>query len=231
MSLKLFRNTEFVQSSLTSHTRESQALHPAALIVLASVWIAVLGNLPLWQSLMQLPGDGGWWVPLLRVLTLTLQIALALSLLLSLLAWRGLLKWVVVLLLILSALATMSMQAGVTYIDQPAMGKMIHGGLRAWVARSDPTWILPGLALLVVPLLWLLPTALRRLGFFRQLLWNLGIAAVSIGLLLGSAYLFVGENQALMKAHPMLYEQINPLSSLYALARMAAELLPAGFMR
>lgn len=227
MSLKLFRNTEFVQSSLISHTRESQAMHPAALIVLASVWIAVLGNLTLWQTLLQLPAEGVIQV-LLRCLILGLQIALALAALLSLLAWRWLLKLAVVLLLILSAVAMMSMQGGVPYIDTPAMDKMLKGGLRAWLARSDPTWILPGLALLVVPLLWLLPTPVRRLGLLRQLLCNLIILVVSVALLLGLAYLFAGENRVLMQVHPMLYEQLNPLSSLHALGRLAWDLLPAG---
>lgn len=227
MALKLFRNTEFVQSSLISHTQESQALHPAALIVLASVWIAVLGNLPLWQSLLQLPSAGGFTV-FLRCLMLAMQIALALAALLSLLAWRGLLKWAVVLLLVLSALGTMSMQGGIPYIDTAAMDKVVRGGLRAWMARADAGWIMPALALLVVPLLWLLPTPLRRLGLLRQLLSNLATLIVALALLLGSAYLFVRENQAMMKIHPMLYEQVNPLSSLYALGRMAWDLLPAG---
>ncbi len=230
MALKLFRNTEFVRSSLISHTQESQALHPAALIVLASVWIAVLGNLTLWQSLLQLPAEGGFMV-LLRCLMLALQIALALAALLSLLAWRWLLKWAVVLLLIISALGTMSMQGGIPYIDTVGMDKVLRGGLRAWLARSDPGWIMPALALLVVPLLWLLPTPLRRLGFLRQLLWNLAILIVALALLLGSAYLFVQENQAMVQIHPMLYEQVNPLNSVYALARLGWDLLRAGLLR
>ncbi len=230
MALKLFRNTEFVQSSLTSHTQESQALHPVALVVLASVWIAVLGNLTLWQSLLQLPTEGGLLV-LLRCLTLALQIALALAALLSLLAWRWLLKPAVVLLLIISALGTMSMQGGIPYIDTAAMDKALRGGLRAWMARSDPSWIMPALTLLIVPLLWLLPTPVRRLGWVRQLLGNLATLIVCSALLLGLAALFMQQNQALMQMHPMLYEQVNPLSSLYALGRIAWDLLPPGLLR
>lgn len=230
MSLKLFRNTEFVQSSLISNTQDSQAMHPAALIVLASLWIAILGNLTLWQTLLQLPSDGLIQV-MLRCVVLGLQIALAVAALLSMLAWRWLLKLSVVLLLILTAVSMMSMQSGVPYMDTPAVDKMLRGGLRAWLARSDPSWILPALALLIVPLLWLLPTPVRRFGFLRQLRWNIGMLIVSIGLLLGLAYLFVGENQKLMQIHPMLYEQLNPLSSLNALGRLGWDLLPASAAR
>ena len=58
MALKLFRDTEFASSSLTSHKREELAMHPLGLVALASVWMAVLGNLTLWQTLLQLPSEG-----------------------------------------------------------------------------------------------------------------------------------------------------------------------------
>jgi lipid A ethanolaminephosphotransferase len=230
MSLKLFRNTEFAQSTLRSHVQDSQATHPVSLVLLASVWIAILGNFALWQTLLQLPGSGMFQV-LLRCLVLALQVALALSALLSLLAWRWTLKPAILLLLIVSALGAMSMQGGVTHIDQPAMDRMVQGGLRAWLARSDPSWIMPVLALLVVPVIWLLPTPVRRLTLLRQALSNLALLVVSVLLLLGSAYLFIGQNQQLMQVHPVLYEQVNPLASLYALARMAADMLGAGLAR
>jgi lipid A ethanolaminephosphotransferase len=221
MSLKLFRDTEFASSTLRSHHREELAMHPLTLVALASLWLALLGNVTLWQTLLQLPADGLFQV-LTRCVVLMLQIFLALCALLSLLAWRWTLKPAIALLMVVSALAAMSMQASAAHtIDQAALNKMAQAGLRAWLAQSDPSWIFPVLALLVVPMVWLLPTPLRRLGLLRRVLANLAMFVVAAGLLLGSARLFIHENQLLMKIHPVLYEQVNPLASLYALWRMA----------
>jgi lipid A ethanolaminephosphotransferase len=221
MSLKLFRDTEFASSTLRSHHREELAMHPLMLVVLASLWLALLGNLTLWQTLLQLPAEGMLQV-ITRCLVLLLQIFLALCALLSLLAWRWTLKPAIALLLVIAALAAMSMQASAAHtIDQAALNRMAQAGLRAWLAQGDPSWVFPVLALLVVPMLWLLPTPVRRLGLLRRILANLAMFVVAMGLLLGSARLFIHENQLLMKIHPVLYEQVNPLASLYALWRMA----------
>lgn len=220
MSLKLFRNTQFAQSTLRSHTQESLAMHPASLVLLASAWMAILGNLALWQTLLQLPSAGLWQV-VLRCVVLALQITLALSALLALLNWRWLLKPAILILLVITALAAMSMDAGVNRIHQGAMDTMLRGGFKAWVARLDPNWILSALALIVVPMIWMLPTPTRRLGLARLALSNLALLLVSLLLLLGLAWLFVDQNRLLIQIHPVLYEQVNPLASLYALAQMA----------
>lgn len=222
MTLKLFRDTQFASSSLTSHKREELAMHPLGLVALAAVWMAVLGNLQLWQTLLQLPAEGILQV-LLRCSVLAVQIFLALCALLALLNWRWSLKPAITLLLLLSAVAAMSMQANATHtINEAALAMMAKGGLRGWLAGSDPSWIFPVLALIIMPMVWLLPTPVRRVGLLRRGLTNLAMSTVCIGLLLGSARLFLRENQLLMQIHPVLYEQVNPLASLWALWRMAA---------
>ena len=221
MALKLFRDTEFASSSLTSHKREELAMHPLGLVALARVWMAVLGNLTLWQTLLQLPSEGIGQV-MLRCGVLAVQIFLALCALLALLNWRWTLKPAITLLLLLSAIAAMSMQASATHtINQAALAMIAKGGVRGWLAGSDPSWIFPVLALIIMPMVWLLPTPVRRTGLLRRALTNLAMFALCIGLLLGSARLFLHENHVLMQIHPVLYEQVNPLASLWALWRTA----------
>lgn len=72
-----------------------------------------------------------------------------------------------------------------------------------------------------MPMIWMLPTPTRRLGLARLALSNLALLLVSLLLLLGLAWLFVDQNRLLIQIHPVLYEQVNPLASLYALAQMA----------
>ena len=159
---------------------------------------------------------------MLRCSVLAVQIFLALCALLSLLNWRWSLKPAITLLLLLSAVAAMSMQASATHtINQAALAMIAKGGLRGWLAGSDPSWIFPVLALIIMPMVWLLPTPVRRVGLLRRALANLAMFALCIGLLFGSARLFLHENHVLMQIHPVLYEQVNPLASLWALWRMA----------
>ena len=82
----------------------SQRRMPAALLVAgASVWMAGAGNAPLWRELSDLgvlQSQGGW----LLVFALAGMMAAALHALLSLVAWRPVLKPAIVVLLFASAL-------------------------------------------------------------------------------------------------------------------------------
>ena len=52
-----------LQSSSTAPSAPRRALHPAWVVALISLWLATACNLPLWQEVARLPGQGslrGW---------------------------------------------------------------------------------------------------------------------------------------------------------------------------
>ena len=129
MSLRLFHVTEFAQSML-SPADQREARHPAQLLLLASLWLALAGNLPLWRELARLPMDFGslLWIGLCFGLLTTA----ALGVLLSLLNWSWLLKISVMPLLANSAIrrSTSRLAAG-SRLDVGSSSSRISGSSRS----------------------------------------------------------------------------------------------------
>jgi lipid A ethanolaminephosphotransferase len=152
----------------------------------------------------------------LLALTLGGLLATTLFALLSLLAWRPVLKGAVILLLLASAAGAYFMWTYHAVID---------GGIAASVLQTDTdevrallTWrfALTLLALAIVPsvLVWRLPVARRP--WPRQALRNTGAAAIALLLF---AALLLASFQSLastMRNHKHLRYLLNPLNTLYA---------------
>ena len=78
-----------------------RALHPAWVVVVISVWLATVCNLPLWRALATLPGQGSlrsWGF----AVAFAVIIAAGNAALLSLLAWRLTLKPAATVLLLMA---------------------------------------------------------------------------------------------------------------------------------
>lgn len=214
MGLRLFHITEFAQSML-SPAAQREARHPALLVLLASLWLALAGNLPLWRELARLPMDGGqllWIGACFGLLTTAL-----LGALLSVCNWPGLLRSLITLLLWLTALNSLLLWSG-------------HGALRlswhpaAWqpvVAqlRAISLWhqlLVFGL-LALAPSVWLWQVRLRRVAMQHRLPQNLVLLALFAALL---ALAWFGARQALL---PMLQDQprwlelLSPFNTLLSL--------------
>lgn len=172
--MRLFHITEFASTLLTSS--QLRARHPAGLVLLASLWIALLGNLPLWGALIDLPENE----PALRLaLRLAVGNVTALFLLLTLVNWSWLLRIGITALLWLAAFNSLLLWTGGSALDLAAFGHVAtfetHVGrlvkhlfaLRWW----QPTLVLGLLAF--VPTLWLWNVTLRRVPFAQRLAQNL----------------------------------------------------------
>lgn len=216
MGLRLFHITEFAQSML-SPAAQRESRHPALLLLLASLWVAVVGNLPLWRELARLPIDAG---PLLWLgLCFALLTAAVLGIGLSLLNWPGVLRSVIILLLWLVALNTLLLWAGHSALQlnlQPAVWKAALAQLRAL-----PTWqLLLGFGLLALaPSMWLWQVRMRRVALLNRLPQNLLLAGVFAGLL---ALVWLGGRQALLpllQDQPRWLELLNPFNTLLSLRR------------
>jgi len=193
---------------------------PAVLIVAVSLWLATLGNLPLWQALaglQLLQGPAG----LLLGLALGLGITASLVLLGAALAWRWTLKPTLIAALLLAALASHYMAALHVVID----ATMVRNVLQSNPHEAADLLGLPLLATLAVLaglpawLVWRAPLVYgawpQRLG--RNALLALAAAAVLVVVVL-AAYPPLA---ATMRSHKPLRYTINPLNSLVALADVA----------
>ncbi len=204
MRLRLFHITEFANSML-SPAEQREARHPALLLLLASLWLALAGNLPLWRELARLPMDAGSfvWITLCFALITTA----ALGLLLSLLNWPWLLKGVITLLL----------WAGHAYLSAGALPQglpVVLGQLRAL-----PLWqtALALAVLALLPTIWVWRLTLRRVALPTRLPQNLLLALLCTCLL--AAVWFAGRNALLplLQDQPRWLELISPFNTLLSL--------------
>ncbi|NMM82074.1 phosphoethanolamine transferase [Acidovorax sp. SRB_14] len=209
------------RSAAASAVPARRPLHPAALVLLVSLWLATACNLPLWRAVAALPGHSG-----LRGLGFALAFAaivLAGNLaLLSLLAWGRVLKPVLAAMLLVAALGAYFMLS---------YGIVIDPGMLINVVQTDPreagdllNWRLAATVLVLVgpPLWWLLRQPVRPLGAWRHLLHN-GLLLLAAALLaLGSLLLVFQDFASTMRNHTQLRYLINPLNSVYALGYAAA---------
>jgi glucan phosphoethanolaminetransferase (alkaline phosphatase superfamily) len=214
MSLRLFHITEFAQSML-SPAAQREARHPAFLLLLASLWLAAVGNFPLWRELARLPMDGGQllWIGLCFGLLATG----ALGVLLSALNWPWLLRTVIIVLLWLSALNSVLLWSGHDALRlsvQPAAWQAVIAQVRA-----VPVWqslLVFGL-LALVPTLWLWQTRVRRVVLTHRLPQNLLLLVLFIGLL---ALVWLGGRHALLpllQDQPRWLELLNPFNTFLSL--------------
>ncbi len=188
---------------------------PALIVLLASVWLAVAGNLALWQTLSRLPDIAG-----IRGLVFSAAFALiiagAVTVVLSLFAWRWTLKPVISLLLLLAAFATYYMVMYGIVVDTPMVINVFQTDVRE--ARDQLSWqlLLSILVLAVLPMVWLWPQVLPKQTWRQQVLRNaalfIGGLVVTIGTTLGVFQDF----SSLMRNYTDLRYKINPLNSVYA---------------
>jgi len=202
MGLKLFRTTEYSSSSLFTHTRPQAGLWPATLLIISGLWLAGPGNVALWRA-VAIGTSGTSGTGALLAIALGAGIAAFVCALLSLVAWRGLLKPAVSVLLMLSA-------AGAYLL----LSETSPAGLEPW---SGWKRVLLVLALFVVPMLLVWRAPVRLISLRRQLTGNAIILAVSLAVLAG-VLAVAGQNlQALVSYKPGWACMINPAAAVLKL--------------
>jgi lipid A ethanolaminephosphotransferase len=221
-SLKLFRTTEFALSSFFSPERERAALRPFWVIVVASIWIATVCNLALWQQLgrlSELDNARGVWFGI----GFAVMIFAANSALLSLLAWRWTLKPAITLFLLAGAFGTYFMLSYGVVIDTPMMVNALQTNPRE--VGNLVSWRMLGYVLVlgVLPAVWLWRKPLKRLGLGRQLLSNIIVLIASCVVLVVVTAVLFKDLSSVMRNHSQLRYLINPLNSFYALGDIAAK--------
>jgi len=192
---------------------------PAWVVWPAALWLATVGNLPLWQRLWGMGVTAA--VP-----ALLLPVLGVLAALLSLLAWPRLLRPLASLLVVVSALNSHFMWQYGAVIDPTMMANVVHTDVRE--VQDLLSWSLPlTLGLLVGPPLWWIwrrPVGWR--GPLPQAARNL--AGAGIGLAVALAVVLPGYPHlaSLARNHKPVRYMINPLNTVYASARLLADQVP-----
>ncbi|MDB5932517.1 MAG: phosphoethanolamine--lipid transferase [Polaromonas sp.] len=221
-TLSLFPFSTVPHHTAAASQTAGPAVRPLWLVVLASLWIATVCNLALWQELARLPDVSGDSLALV-CMALGLVIALATAGLLSLLAWRWTLKPAITVFLLAAAFGAYFMLAYGVVIDKTMMLNTLQTDLRE--TRDLLNWRLGAtvLVMAVLPGFFIWRQPLRQPGLGRQALANALTLLVSCTLLVLVVILSFQGLAPLMRNNTQLRYLINPLNSFYALGAVAAK--------
>ena len=164
MALRLFRTTGY--STLLMPGEARIAPHPARLVLLASLWLAIACNVAVWRAL---GGSLDWRMAAASALV----IGGASGIVFSLLAWRRTLKPVVTLALIAGALVAAGLWNQRLPVETIWQGPP-RSLLPPWTSFMRWEVLLMVLGLAVVPIVWLWNHAVRRLPGPSQFRANVG---------------------------------------------------------
>ena len=204
----------------------SSATHRATWHVVwpVALWLATVGNLPLWQRVHAL-GDslGQSWQ---LVAALGVPVFGLVAALLSLLAWPRVLRPAASVLVVAAALASHFMSQYGVVIDPTMLSNALHTDARE--VRDLLSWhLLPALVFVAgPPLWWIWHRPLRPHRPWARLGRNaLGVSG-GIALLLGAGLLGYAQLASMARNHKPLRYMINPLNVVYAATRVASDQLP-----
>ena len=200
---------------MTRHT-----VSAAAIVGAAALWMAAAGNLALWHRLHTLDLLRGPHGALLG-LALLLMLWAALTAVLSLFAWRRTLKPAIALLLAITALASHFMASYGVVVDAGMVTNALQTDVHEARALLDGPLLVSLLWLALLPIAALWGQGVRYAGAGRQLLRNLLLALGALGVLAAVVLASFQPLASLMRNHKDVRYLLNPLASVYALARVA----------
>ncbi len=225
MSAFLLRLRSFSLTSRTGPPPTSTPLrthHPVWVVVLVSIWLATVCNVPLWREVAHLPGQGtlrGWGF----ALAFAVIVAAGNAALLSLVAWRRTLKPAVLVLVLMAAFGAYFMLAYGIAVDSSMLVNVMQTDVKE--AGDLFNWRMLGTVLVLAapPLLWLYRRPVRRLHAMRHLAHNGLLLVGSIAVIVACLLLVFQDFASTMRNHTKLRYLINPLNTVYALGHIATK--------
>lgn len=196
--------------------------NPLSLLVAAALWIATVGNWPLWRAVLALPEFAGAGGVMFALVFAGMVAALTVGLL-ALVAWPRMLKPVLTMALLASAAGAHFMGMYGVVIDSSMMINVLQTDIRETRDLIN-LWLLLSLVVIgVIPaaLVWRIRLGVR--GWGRQWLLNVGAAVLAL-LMVGALFFVVSADfSAAMRNHKNLRFMINPWNSVYATAMVVRE--------
>lgn len=243
MSIKLFRVTEFAESVFFTPQSQRGSVHPATVVLLASLWLASVGNLALWQSLwptlfLSLPQSlaalsdtGPGWPALAgaaRLAGLAVLVMAAALVPLALVCWRWTLKIGITLLLFAAALGTcilwQQQQSGqAAGINATLLAQLVFGPDRNLARFFNWQCALAVLLVAVLPALLLWRTRVRRISFVHNVLANAIILVASYAIWAGATALKDPDFQEIVQKHKADPSSVNPINTLSAAGELVSK--------
>jgi len=214
-----------VSPLLARFLRPGSAWSIPALVMVVAAWLATVGNVALWRQFAALPEASGLR-GLLFAAGMGLWIAAVLTAVLSLTAWPRVFKPVAVALLLTAAASTHFMLAFSVVIDPSMLLNVLHTDSREVADLLSPGLFITLLGVGIAPAWWLWRQPMRPSRWQGRLGAN---ALLLLGSLLVAGLLLVAMFQdfaSLMRNHKQVRYLINPLNSVYALARTASTAVP-----
>ena len=210
--------SRFLPPSLSS----PPAPKPRRLLLWTSLWIATVGNLPLWRELAHLPelhNARGLWFALCFMLMITGATAA----LLGLVAWRFTLKPAITCFLLVAAAGAYFMLAYGVVIDPTMMVNALQTDLHE--TRDLVGWQMLATVLVLggLPAWWVWRQPVASAPVLRQLWRNLLTFGLGLAVLVAATFTIFQPLASVMRNHTQVRYLINPLNSFYALGRVAAK--------
>ena len=207
---------------LYDSARTGRTHHPLWLVLIYSLWIATVCNIPLWREWSRMPE-----LQNLRGLAMGLgfaaTITATMAFLFSLLNWRWTLKPAITLSLFAAAFGAHFMLSYGIVIDSSMLVNALETDLRETRDLVNTQMLGTVLVMAVLPTIWLWRQRTPRPSVLRQIGSNLLTAVLALGVLVGSLVLIFQDFSSLMRNHTEQRYLINPLNSFYALGDIAAK--------
>ena len=196
------------------------AWHPVSLLLLLSLWIATLGNFPLWTALWHLPETHGLQATG-TLAVLVLVVFAATLLLLCLMVWPRWRKPAGIFLLSVTASSSYFMASYGIVIDPTMLTNAVQTDARE--ALELVSWpLLVTLALgVALPGLWWWRQPVRPVGAARLVAQQVGAALLALLVAVVLLWASFQDVASLMRNHKPLRYMINPFNSVYAVARVS----------
>lgn len=191
--------------------------NPLSMAIVGAVWLASVGNWPLWLRLTSLPemgtARGALFVAGAFVIIMAVTAAL-----LALFAWRYSIKPVLAFFLVSAASGAYFMGSYGVVLDPSMLANMLETNVQETRDLMNPPLAISLVLLAGLPIWWMWRTPTLQRPAMSQLARNVGaivIAFAAIGIVVFGLF---ADLAATMRNHKSMRYMINPVTSFYSLA-------------
>ena len=196
------------------------AWHPTALLGVLALWLATLGNLPLWLALWALPETHGGHAVLTLLAWALVLLGLTFTFL-SLWVWPRWLRPAGLLLLFTVTATSYFMQAYGAVIDPTMLANALHTDAREVRDLLNATMAVALLAGVALPGGWWWRQPVRAVPLRHLLPRQLGAGVLTLLVATVLLWLSFQDLASLMRNHKPVRYMVNPFNTVYAVMRNA----------
>ena len=194
----------------------AQPLNPQQIVLRLSLYLLLTANVPLWLQLARIGGAPSLY--LRSALALAVLLVCGMVAILACTAWTRGMRLVWWLVAAVAALAQHYMLTYSVVMDPGMAANVLQTDAREVADLLGLRLLLAVAAVLALPTWWLLRVRIPPMGALRQVGRNLVMLALALAIATATVAMGSRELAPLMRNHPQLRYQLNPLASLYSTA-------------